>query len=157
MNDTQKQMLVAARALIDSIIGDTGAAQDTYNPAIADARDLDGKYGNPIIKFDPRDWAGDSFKNRSMSECPADYLDLVANAFEWFAKKAQAADERTASGKPVADFKRKDAARARGWAKRIRGGWKPETFGAPAADASPFQSFDVSSFEDVTNDNDVPF
>lgn len=89
---------------------------------IADDRDLDGKYGDPELKFQPRDWTGPSFKGRHFSECPPELLDLVANSCEWFASQAEAKDERTAKGKPVADYKRQDAARARGWAKRMRDG-----------------------------------
>lgn len=89
---------------------------------IAEDRDLDGQYGNPVVKFDPRDWTGPSMKGREMSECPADFLEMLAGTFDYFAMKAEEADEKTSSGKPVAPFKRKDAARARGWAKRIRDG-----------------------------------
>lgn len=89
---------------------------------VATDRDLDGKYGNPEIKFNPRDWTGPSCKGRRMSECPADFLELVAETFDYFARQADEKDERTDSGKPVAGYKRADAARARGWAKRIRDG-----------------------------------
>lgn len=90
--------------------------------AIASDRDLDSKWGDPQLMFMPRDWTGASFKGRRFSECPAALLDLVAEAFEYFATKAEAKNERTNKGKPVADYKRADAARARGWAKRIRDG-----------------------------------
>lgn len=89
---------------------------------IASDRDLDGKYGDPVLKFMPREWTGPSFKGRRLSECPADLLDMVAETFDYFASKAEAANEHTDSGKPVAQYKRSDAARARGWAKRIRDG-----------------------------------
>ena len=90
--------------------------------AVASDRELDGKYGNPVIKFDPRDWNGESFKGAHMSQCPPEYLEMVAETFDYFARQAEDKDERTERGKPVADFKRADAARARGWAKRIREG-----------------------------------
>lgn len=91
--------------------------------AVASPRDLDGKYGDPEIKFEPRDWQGDSCKGLHMSQCPAEFLDLIAETFDYFAQKAAESNELTSSGKPVADYKRKDAARARGWAARIRTGW----------------------------------
>ena len=100
---------------------------------IADDRDLDGQYGNPQVKFDPRDWTGPSMKGREMSECPAEFLEMLAGTFDYFAMKAEEADEKTSSGKPVAPYKRKDAARARGWAKRIRDGkHTPAAVGASA-------------------------
>lgn len=90
--------------------------------AVATDRDLDGRYGDPVLRLMPRDWTGPSFKDRPMSQCPPELLDLAAEMFEYFAKKADAADERTDKGKPVGDYRRQDAARARGWAKRMRDG-----------------------------------
>lgn len=93
--------------------------------AIADDADLDGAYGDPEVKFMPRDWKGDNYKGTKMSACPADLLDMLAQTFDYFADKAEAGGETTNSGKPVAPYKRKDAARARGWAKRVREGRVP--------------------------------
>lgn len=90
-------------------------------PEIASDADLDGKYGNPEVRFDPRDWPAESCKGLRMSECPADFLDMLAETFDYFAAKAEETNEQY-NGKPVAPYKRKDAARARGWAKRIREG-----------------------------------
>lgn len=90
---------------------------------VADDRDLDGSYGNPVVKFNPRDWHGESMKGRTLSECPADFLELLAGTFDYFAKKAEESGETASNGRPVAPYKRKDAARARGWAKRIREGY----------------------------------
>jgi hypothetical protein len=96
--------------------------QQQRAPEIASDRDLDGKYGDPEVKFMPRDWAGPSYKGRRFSECPADLLDMIAETFDYFARKAEATNETTDRGKPVSQYKRADAARARGWAKRIRAG-----------------------------------
>lgn len=90
---------------------------------IADARDLDSKYGDPVVHFSPRDWTGPSFKGRFMSECPPEFLDVLAETLDYFARKAEETNEEY-KGKPVAPYKRKDAARARGWAKRKREGWQ---------------------------------
>lgn len=104
--------------------------------AVATDRDLDGKYGDPVLKVVPRDWTGPSFKNCKLSECPAALLDMAAEMFEYFAKKADDANERTNGGKPVGDYRRADAARARGWAKRKRAGLCPEPVGAGMAEAT---------------------
>jgi len=100
-------------------------ARGQQGKPIATDRDLDGKYGNPIVRFMPRDWTGPSFKGRPLSECPAELLDLLAETFDYFAGQSEQNDERTDKGKPVADYKRADAARCRGWAKRIRDGRVP--------------------------------
>lgn len=98
---------------------------------VASDRDLDGKYGDPIVKVSPRDWTGQSFKGFKMSDCPAPFLEMVAETFDYFAQQAERNSETTDRGKPVAEFKRADAARARGWAKRIREGKHvPSTVGA---------------------------
>lgn len=90
--------------------------------AIASDRDLDGPHGDPLLKFTVRDWTGPSYKGQPFSACPADLLDLIAESLDYFARKADETDERTTRGGKVGDFKRADAARARGWAKRIRDG-----------------------------------
>lgn len=89
---------------------------------VADDRELDSQYGDPVVKFKPRDWTGDSCVGLRMSQCPAPFLDMLAEAFDYFGDQAEAKNEQTDSGKPVAPYKRKDAARARGWAKRVREG-----------------------------------
>lgn len=88
---------------------------------VATDKDLDGQYGDPVVKFDPRDWTGESCKGLSFSQCPAAYLDLLAEAFDYFGDKAEQ-DGELYKGKPVAPYKYADAARCRGWAKRIRDG-----------------------------------
>lgn len=103
---------------------------------VADDRDLDGQYGNFTIKKDPPRWDGDSFVGCSLSECPAEYLDAVADLKMWQAGKEDAKGDEAAKRK--AAFCRKDAARAAGWAARIRAGWQP-----PAIDAPPPGEDDV--------------
>lgn len=104
------------------------------SPSVASDRDLDDKYGDPEVKFHPRDWTGEPQKGKRMSECPPAFLEMIAETFDYFAAKAADTGELTTNGKPVADYKRKDAARARGWAKRLRSGWKPTK---PKSDTGP--------------------
>lgn len=101
--------------------------------AIAEPRDLDGQYGNPEVRFLPRDWTGPSFKGQRYSECPPEFLDMLASSLDYFAGKDEAEGATTAKGKPSAPFRRADAARARGWAQRIRGGWKQSAGAANGA------------------------
>ena len=137
--------------------------------AIASDRDLDSEWGNPIVdlKKDPRDWTGESFIGRRMNECPPEYLDMVANLFDWMADRDEAAGKTYVpkSGKnqgvptPTAQFKRKDASRARGWAARARNGQaapapaqrstRANTGPAPA----PQDDFGPGNF----GDDDLPF
>jgi hypothetical protein len=125
----------------------------TASHAVAADSDLDSKYGDPKVPTNPRDWKGPSFKGRQFSECPAEFLDLLADTLEYFATKADEKDERTGSGKPVSDYKRKDASRARGWAARVRKGIAP---GAQvnATQAKPLRAVPASWSNDVEQEGD---
>ena len=101
------------------------AAQSKPGEPVASDADLDSKYGNGPVKFDPRDWSGESCKGLPYSDCPPEFLDLMAETQDYFAQRAEESKEVTSNGNPVAPFKRKEAARCRGWAARIRAGRKP--------------------------------
>jgi hypothetical protein len=106
---------------------------------IAPGSDLDGKYGNEEIRRDPpsKYWSGESYAGRRMSECPADYLDAYAkykNACAFMNEKEGKEDKAKYVG-----YDRKSAARARGWAQRIRSGYKAPAKPQEASDDSiPF-------------------
>lgn len=160
--DRSLKQLVSMMARPSSSNASTGG-----RPAreIASDRDLDSPHGDPEVKFNksPRDWAGANMKGRRFSECPPDYLDQLADLFDYLAEQAEEKNEVSpTSGKPTAPYKRKDAARARGWASRIRSGrhtqrqepamasgWAPadaaDTWGASSGAAEP------------PSDDDIPF
>lgn len=105
------------------------AAAQAPAPATAPAADsdLDGKYGNPEVRKDPPIWVkegGASYVGKPFAMCPPDYLDALASFFDWKAGKDAA--KGTEDGDKYAGYARKDAGRARGWAKRLREGWKPK-------------------------------
>lgn len=91
---------------------------------IAPDSDLDSQYGDPMVKAkDPRDWTGPPQKGKRFSECSSEYLELVASRLDFFAEQAEREGKMASNGKPEAPYRRRDAARARGWAKRHREGW----------------------------------
>jgi hypothetical protein len=95
-----------------------------------DDRLCDGPHGDPIIKAkDPRDWSGEPMTGRTFSECPPEYLDLLAERYAYFAEKET--DDKKAG------YNRLDARRARAWAARLRSGWN-----RPTPDAGGFASDD---------------
>ena len=105
---------------LERMAGGNGAA-----PA-SDA-DLDSKYGDPEVKAkDPRDWTGPTMKDRRFSQCPPEYLEMVAERLDYFSSQLKGETEEE---QKKLKYQKLDAARARGWAKRLRSGWKP----APAA------------------------
>ena len=77
---------------------------------------LNGPYGDPIVKVEPRDWAGESMKGRKFSECPPEWLDLAAEMYDYFASKPDQDDKKRG-------YNVTDAKRARGWAARLRAGY----------------------------------
>ena len=124
---------------------------------IATDRDLDGQYGDEIVKRDPKRWDGPSFANRRMSECSPEFLDCLAEFAEWAAERD---DEKARGGGPdsekcvkYARYGRTRAARARGWARRLRSGWSaparndaPPSGGFNGGDA-PSAGFDGGAFD----------
>jgi len=86
---------------------------------VASDADLDGKYGDPEVRRDPKSWGGPSYVGCKFSQCPPEYLDKLAGLFDWQAKQDES------KGDPRAKWKRLDAGRARGWAKRNNGQGKP--------------------------------
>ena len=122
------EQLARMEAKIDRLLGQQAASAA---PGIAPDSDLDSQWGDEEIRKDPpRDWSGDSHKGRRMSECPPEYLDALAGYFDWKAGKedeeAQRLDgEEQSKKRKYAGYSRKSAARVRGWAQRLRSGWKP--------------------------------
>lgn len=76
--------------------------------------DLDRQYGDPVVRFDMKKWVGEPLKGKRFSECPPAFLDLLADYLSWAAANPRPGKEKYSEGN------RKDAARARSWARRIR-------------------------------------
>lgn len=133
-------------------------------PRVASDRDLDSQYGDPEVKAkDPRDWTGPPMKGNHFSQCPPEYLDLLADRLDFFLSKNEddlASEEniRIAAIKANDDeaiatalanidklkknlkYNRLDTSRARGWAARKRNGWTapPQPEGFPS-DSAPVE------------------
>lgn len=122
MNDEMIALLKSIDASLKALVARQGALQTASGAAgaVASDRDLDGPYGNPEIKArDPRDWTGEPMMGKKFSECPPEYLDLLAERYDYFAEKNASGTE---DEQKKARYQRLDAARARGWASRIRAG-----------------------------------
>ncbi len=99
--------------------GSSGAAG-----GVATDAEMAGKYGDPDVRFDPRDWTGESCKRMKFSECPPEFLDLLAVVLDDFAASETDPKKKT--------YKVRDAKLARGWAARKRAGWR-----APGSEEAP--------------------
>lgn len=129
MARTKAQLWQAMAALCTEFAQAEGGAQAATGGgggevAPADDRECESEHGDPSVNKDPsqRDWDGPSMVGKRYSECPSDYLIALARFKEWSAgnndTKAAAGNEK--AGK-YASYDRKDAARARGWARRNAG------------------------------------
>lgn len=106
--------------------GKTAPGAQPAEARVASDEELDAQYGDPEIRRDPKKWDGESHKGDHMSACPPAYLDALASYLDWGAEKdeetaATTSDEAEAAKKrKYAKYGRKDAALARGWARRLR-------------------------------------
>jgi hypothetical protein len=89
---------------------------------VATDADLDSPRGNPEVRFVPRRWSGAEHKGKRFSECEPEFLDMLAEAYEWFAQRDDESNAVDKNGNPKSRWSRLDASRARGWAARLRGG-----------------------------------
>lgn len=87
---------------------------------IASDSDLDGPRGDPEVRFVPRRWTGGDNKGKRYSECEPEFLDMLAEALEWFAQRDDDQGAVDKNGNPRGRWSRLDASRARGWAQRKR-------------------------------------
>ena len=106
-------------------------------------RELDSDKGDPDVRFSPRGWSGEPVaKGTKFSRCPADFLDALADAYDFFAQRNDA-EGATSGGKPKSYWDRRSSKLARGWSRRIRAGWTPPpppprpNFGSASNGAAP--------------------
>ena len=134
--DSSLKKLVGNIVATDRAVNDRPASA----PLVASDRDLDSQYGDPEVKArDPRDWTGPTMKGKRFSECPADYLDMVAERLDYFTSQNPGVTEED---QKKIKYQRLDASRARGWAKRIRAGWKPTTTASTPGWSAPSDDSD---------------
>lgn len=167
------QELGAIKARLDAVEkrpaapagGNGGAGAPSGSGAVASDYDLDSEYGDPAVRKNPSRWTGADYAGCKMSECPAEYLDAVASLFDWMADKDDEAGRNgetylsKKTGQPVAKsgaFKRKDAARARGWAKRKRDGWVPPAMNQRQAEPASVATAAKDDYAD-NYDSEIPF
>lgn len=139
-------------AELKRIIAGIGAVFGGGGAEIADDDELDSKFGNAPVAKDPTDrfWKGPRFVGKRLSECSPEYLDALAK-YKDVCAKLKEKDGGEAKLK-YASYDRADAARARGWARRLRAGWTPPTpperpaFAGGAHGGSGFGSGGSSSF-----------
>jgi hypothetical protein len=133
--------------------------------------DIDGPRGDPEVRFMPKRWTGPDCKGRPFSQCEPEFLDLLADAYEWFAQRDDESNAVDKNGGPKSKWSRLDAARARAWSARLReqaGGAPapaprarpapaPAAARRPSAPDAGFGRPPAHDFGDATDNDDIPF
>jgi hypothetical protein len=131
--------------------------------------DIDGPRGDPEVRFVPKRWTGADCKGQKFSTCEPEFLDMLADAYEWFAQRDDESGALDKNGSPKSRWSRLDAARARAWSARLRGdvsGATPartpravtpaaprRSVPAPAANGRSMGDFGPAA----STDDDIPF
>jgi hypothetical protein len=126
-SDAERIAKLEARvADLEKVIGGLRALFTGSTGDAASDRELDAQHGDPDVRFVPRSWtSGGVVKGQRFSRCPPDFLDLLAETYDFFAEKNDAEGAKAGNGKPKSLYDRRSAKLARGWARRIRAGWTP--------------------------------
>lgn len=93
-----------------------------------DVGDLNSEWANFVIRKCPPSWlksGGPDYEGRRLSETSPEFCDALASMLDWRAGKETEENKTylkktTGESLPVAPLTRKDAARCRAWAKRLR-------------------------------------
>lgn len=150
MTETDEQRFAAMVEDRFNAIESRMAFLERASGLFADDRDLQGRNGDPRIKFDPKAWRGQPFKGSNASQCSPDFLDAYAEALAWMADHPKEGKEK------YAQYDRSDAARCRSWARRIRArGPSSAATSSPTTSSSP--SDGGYSGGAIGDDEDIPF
>lgn len=147
------QLLAERRSSGNGASASSGAAQDLDV-------DIDGPRGDPEVRFMPKRWTGPDRKGQKFSACEPEFLDLLADAYEWFAQRDDESGAVDKNGTPKSRWSRLDAARARAWSARLRGGDASAAprRARPAASPPPSpRRAPPPGFDEAHDDNDIPF
>lgn len=89
-------------------------------PRTATDGELDGPYGDPVVRFQPRaiPEATEEVKGKRLSELSIAALEALVEAYDGFAQKNDAAGAVDKKGGPKSKWDRENAALCRGWIAR---------------------------------------
>jgi hypothetical protein len=155
-------------ALLAAMKGGGASARPATGGAAAGGEvdaDIDGPRGDPEVRFVPKRWTGQDYKGQKFSTCEPEFLDLLADAYEWFAQRDDESNAVDKNGTPKSRWSRLDAARARAWSARLRGGAPaPSRAARPARASAPANGSarrppapDMGGDAFAQDDNDIPF
>jgi hypothetical protein len=113
------------------------AELEVESGTFASAEALTRRGGDPIVKFDPSGWRGESQKEKAFSACPPAFLDTMADALRYMALQPP-----KEAGKDFRGANLRNAALARTWARKLRAAEAARArAAAPPATSSPDEDF----------------
>ena len=95
--------------------------------------DIDGPRGDLEVRFVPKRWSGQDYKGQKFSSCEPEFPRHAGGRHEWFAQRDDESNAVDKNGTPKSRWSRLDAARARAWSARLRGGAAPARAPPPCA------------------------
>lgn len=157
--------IAGLEAKVDRLLSHLGADRQAQSAsesgAVAPLSDIRGEHGDVEIKKDPPRWKGSPIAPAWASQCPPEYLEIVADLLDFKADKPRPGKEQ------YAKYDRRNAARCRRWAIEIREGRvKQEPIreredGPPPPADDGYSSGDMppppDDFGPPPGDDDVPF
>ncbi|HWL89085.1 MAG TPA: hypothetical protein VNO21_24955 [Polyangiaceae bacterium] len=151
MAPTLDDLLKELRAIRHEVGITRVLAEASLGDAIAPEDDME----DPIVRFNPNSWKGDSYKLEPFSKCSPEFLEHLARALSTMALRNKEMGKRY-NGKPTWPFTLQTAARARRWALRMRLGWTPTR--APDKPAgNPFRRPQKGDADNDGEGDDFPF
>ncbi|GAC1536036.1 MAG: hypothetical protein NVS3B1_30240 [Marmoricola sp.] len=114
--------------------------------------DLTDKYANFVVRKSPPKWidsGGADYAGKPIAETSPEFCDAIASFLDWQASKDEERNHSYVNAKGAtvfpAQYARKDAARARAWAAKLRAAPQPKratqddfNYGANDGDGIPF-------------------
>jgi hypothetical protein len=110
---------------LDALVGlarkSAGVTVGDAPPVHAGDTELDQAGADEVVRFKPKNWTGSTdYKGSRMSLCPPEFLDQLAEVYDYFAKKNEEQGAVDNQGRAKSFYDVRSARRARGWAARLR-------------------------------------
>lgn len=165
MTDVQFKAIMDRLTVIEARLSarTTSSAAHAAAPVV----NIDGEYGDPVVKWPTNKWNGPSMDGRKFSECPAEFLLLEADWLEQKGRNPRAGKEQ------YAPRDLENAAKARAWAARNAanppaekpqtggygggGGYGGSGYGASKMPQAPADGPPAVDSAGYGSDDDIPF
>ena len=136
--DQERELLAKVRDLHAQLCTSPGASRSAQaTPRAVGTSGTSFDRNDPVVKLLPRNWPGEDLRGKRYSECPPNFLGMLAHVLDAFADKAEQ------DGDPqklrYAKWDRENAETARRWREQLEAkGSTSDDFGPPDDPAEIF-------------------